>query len=210
MNINLRNTLGKDTKQILLDASFKVFISKEYGQVTFDHLEKAVNYTKGVFFYYFKNKEALFSQMIDTYYFSRINLEHPICPPVIETFKGFLEHKVAHQEQIKKWFKQKGVEGNPAKIMQHLFAQAIMRYPNFRLKYISLTSERYSEWKKAIGIGKKMGEIPSNYDTENLAICLDSFFRVSPIANGNMVSYNQVNQFCANFGILKDLSFDRY
>lgn len=201
MTTNLDNPVDKDTKQFLLDVSFKVFMLKEYGQVTFRYLEDVVRYTRGVFFYYFDNKLSLFTQVIDKYFFSQLNPNYPVFNPTIKSFDAFLKLKVKHQAEIWEWFKQQKIDENPHKIMLHLLAQALMRYPEFESKYTAFTQMQYYDWQQAINIGIQGGEIRQDYDVEYLTAVLDSFFRTRPISTNNSITYNQIRQLCSNIGI---------
>ena len=202
MTTNLDNPADKDTKQFLLEVSFKVFISKEYGQVTFDYLTSLTEYTKGIFFYYFENKTDLYCQMMDKYFFSRLNPQYPIHTVEIKSFNDFLKHKIRRHIETNHWFHQNGIEDNPFTIMQHLFAQAVMRYPNFKTKYKSLSDSYFKEWHNAIEIGKKSGEIPLTYDTDSTAICLDALFQSFPFQTAETPLYNNIFQALKNMGIL--------
>ena len=86
--------------------------------------------------------------------------------------------------------------------MQHLFAQAVMRYPNFKTKYKSLSDSYFKEWHNVIEIGKKNGEIPLTYDTDRMAICLDALFQSFPFHTAETAAHNNIFQFLKNMGIL--------
>lgn len=182
--------------------SFKEFASKEYGQITFSHLEKVVNYTRGVFFYYFDSKLALFSQVIDNYFFSRLNPDYPVFNPTIKSFEDFLKLKVNHQADAWNWFKLQQIDRNPHKIMLHLMSQALMRYPEFEQKYTAFIQTQYFDWEQAIKIGIQNGEIHLDNNVESLAIALDSFFRIKPFSYNKSITYRQIKLFCSNIGIL--------
>ena len=110
--------------------------------------------------------------------------------------------EMSDEPEINHWFHQNEIESNPFVIMQHLFAQAVMRYPNFKTKYISLSASTFKEWHNAIEVGKKNGEIPLTYDTDSTVICLDALFHSFPFQTEETFAYNYIFQGLGNMGIL--------
>lgn len=64
----------KDTKNQIIEQSFKLFLTNNYEAVTIADLEKAVGKTRGAIFYFFKNKEEIFNAVVDRYF---IHLQNP-------------------------------------------------------------------------------------------------------------------------------------
>ena len=55
------------TKERIIEEAFKLFLNHNYEKVSISDLEQAVGKTRGAIFYFFKNKEELFNEVIDTY-----------------------------------------------------------------------------------------------------------------------------------------------
>ncbi len=64
------------TKEIIIEIAFKLFLDKGFKNTSMSDLVKATKLSKGAFYHYFKNKETLYQEVIDTYflaYFSQID-----------------------------------------------------------------------------------------------------------------------------------------
>jgi len=57
----------RSTKEKLLDAAQQLMLAKGYGATTVDEICETAGLTKGSFFHYFKNKEALGTAVLDTF-----------------------------------------------------------------------------------------------------------------------------------------------
>ena len=55
------------TKERIIEEAFKLFLNHNFEKVSISDLEQAVGKTRGAIFYFFKNKEELFNEVIDTY-----------------------------------------------------------------------------------------------------------------------------------------------
>lgn len=55
------------TKERIIEEAFKLFLNRNYEKVSISDLEEAIGKTRGAIFYFFKNKEEIFNQVIDTY-----------------------------------------------------------------------------------------------------------------------------------------------
>lgn len=56
------------TKELIFKTAFQLFITKPYESVTVRDLEKSTEMTRGAVFYYAKNKQKLFSEVMQTYF----------------------------------------------------------------------------------------------------------------------------------------------
>lgn len=59
----------KNSRNLILKETFKLFLQKNVEKVTVPDLEKATGIQRGTIFYHFKDKEALFIEVIDRYFF---------------------------------------------------------------------------------------------------------------------------------------------
>ena len=56
-----------DSRNHILQTALKLFLEKSYEAVTFRELVEKTGFSKGAFFYYFKNKQEIFEAVIDMY-----------------------------------------------------------------------------------------------------------------------------------------------
>ena len=55
------------TKDRIIEEAFKLFLNNNFEKVSISDLEEAVGKTRGAIFYFFKNKEEIFNEVIETY-----------------------------------------------------------------------------------------------------------------------------------------------
>jgi AcrR family transcriptional regulator len=55
------------TKERIIEEAFKLFLNHNFEKVSITDLEKAIGKTRGAIFYFFKNKEELFNEVVNTY-----------------------------------------------------------------------------------------------------------------------------------------------
>ena len=56
-----------NTKERILEEAFKLFLNNNFEKVSISDLEKSIGKTRGAIFYFFKNKEEIFNEVIDKY-----------------------------------------------------------------------------------------------------------------------------------------------
>ena len=69
---------NNDTKEKIYKEAFKLFMSKPYELVTISDIEKAIGMTRGAVFYYVKDKEDLFKEVIERYFLTNQYLHNRI------------------------------------------------------------------------------------------------------------------------------------
>jgi len=62
-----------NTKDKIMQTAFMVFLDKGFKSTTYAELISATQVSKGAFYHYFKNKEELFTEVIDRYFLSFFN-----------------------------------------------------------------------------------------------------------------------------------------
>jgi len=56
-----------DTKDYIVDQSYKLFLQKSYEAVSISDISESIGFTKGALYHHFVNKEDLFKAVIDKY-----------------------------------------------------------------------------------------------------------------------------------------------
>ena len=154
-----------DTKDLILKESFKLFAWKRYEQVTVSDLERVTKLTRGAIFYYMKNKEHLFIEVLDKYMLSRNS------PQVDNEQVTLLSYIDLFIEQVKKSKKQMNLLG--VKNMNFAYAnianQAIYYYPEFTKQVKEKDDEELQNWIKILQQAVKSGEIIDTISIESVA-----------------------------------------
>ena len=156
--------MKQDTKDLILKESFKLFAWKRYEQVTVSDLERVTKLTRGAIFYYMKNKEHLFIEVLDKYMLDRNT-------PQVDEQMTLMLYIDLFIEQIRKSKKQMSLLG--VKNMNFAYAnianQAIYYYPEFVKLAKEKEDEELNNWIKVLHNAVQSGEIIDAIDVESLA-----------------------------------------
>jgi AcrR family transcriptional regulator len=156
--------MKQDTKDLILKESFKLFAWKRYEQVTVSDLERVTKLTRGAIFYYMKNKEHLFIEVLDKYMLNRNT-------PQIDGKTTLLLFIDLFIEQIAKSKKQMSLLG--VKNMNFAYAnianQAIYYYPDFVKLAKDKEDEELKNWIIVLQNSVQSGEITNTIDVEAVA-----------------------------------------
>ena len=152
------------TIDLILKESFKLFAWKRYEQVTVSDLERVTKLTRGAIFYYMKNKERLFVEVLNKYMLCKNY------PPINEqtTLLSYIELFI---EQIQKSKKQMNLLG--VKNMNFAYAnianQAIYFYPEFASQVKKKDDEELKNWIKVLRNAVQSGEVINTLEVESVA-----------------------------------------
>jgi AcrR family transcriptional regulator len=162
------------TKERIIEEAFKLFLNHNFEKVSIIDLEKAIGKTRGAIFYFFKNKEELFNEVVDTYivktqnpsekfkFDTDISLEHFICQyinGINTTMSKMLSLSLV----------------NIYKGYFSLYMQASRIYPNFAEIMIRNSMDELNLWEKVIAMAVQTKEI-KEVDTRHYATIFRSCF----------------------------------
>ena len=163
--------MKQDTKDLILKESFKLFAWKRYEQVTVSDLERVTKLTRGAIFYYMKNKEHLFIEVLDKYMLNRNT-------PQVDGQMTLLMYIDLFIKQLKDSKKQMNLLG--VKNMNFAYAnianQAIYYYPEFIQLTKAKEKEELQNWIKVLHHAVQSGEIINTIDVESVANILHLIF----------------------------------
>lgn len=106
----------KNSRNLILKEAFKLFLQKNVEKVIVPDLEKATGIQRGTIFYHFKDKEALFIEVIDRYFFSVLNIFYPLNPDDLSSLNEYIKKKNEHLSHIMDWFHDENLATNPCEI----------------------------------------------------------------------------------------------
>ena len=156
--------MKQDTKDLILKESFKLFAWKRYEQVTVSDLERVTKLTRGAIFYYMKNKEHLFIEVLDKYMLSR-NLAPETGQ---QTLLSYIDLFIEKIKETKKQMISLGVK-NMNFAYSNIANQAIYYYP----EYSKLAKERDDEdlknWITVLQNAVQSGEVINTIEVVSVA-----------------------------------------
>ena len=162
-NINNKE-MKQDTKDLILKESFKLFAWKRYEQVTVSDLERATKLTRGAIFYYMKNKEHLFIEVLDKYMLGGNSV------PVTEqqTLQSYIDLFVEQVRVAKKQMNSLGVK-NMNFAYANITNQAIYYYPEFAKLAKEKDDADLNSWIIVLQSAVQSDEVIQTIDVESVA-----------------------------------------
>jgi Transcriptional regulator len=162
------------TKERIIEEAFKLFLNHNFEKVSIIDLEKAIGKTRGAIFYFFKNKEELFNEVVDTYI---VKAQNPS-----EKFK--FDTDVSLEQFIYQYIN--GINTTMSKMLSlsvvniykhyfSLYMQASRIYPNFSEIMIRSSIDELNLWEKVITRAVQTKEI-KEVDTRRYATIFRSCF----------------------------------
>lgn len=181
---SIKKNRKKNSRDLILKEAFKLFLQKNVEKVTVPDLEKTTGVCRGAIFYHFKDKEALFIEVIDRYFFSELNIFYPLNPEDSSSLKEYITRKDEHLSHIIDWFHNENLATNPYISFFHLASQAYLYAPTFKDRMSDLLKKDKAYWREAASMdyvednlsfnGKHVGEIfRSVYIEQYFNACYD-------------------------------------
>jgi len=156
--------MKQDTKDLILKESFRLFAWKRYEQVTVSDLERVTKLTRGAIFYYMKNKEHLFIEVLDKYMLGRniamVNGQ--------QTLLSFIDSFIEQIKESKKQMNSLGVK-NMNFAYANIANQAIYYYPEFAKLVKERDDEDLKSWILVLQNAIQSEEVNSMIEVEAVA-----------------------------------------
>ena len=157
--------MKQDTRELILKESFKLFTEKRYEQVTVSDLERATKLTRGAIFYYMKNKEHLFVEVLDKYMLNRVA---PQLSNGQMTLASYIDLFIDQLVKSKKQMSALGVK-NMNFAFANITNQALYYYPEFAKLLKEKSDEERNNWVNILQQAVKSGEVVDTIDVEAIA-----------------------------------------
>ena len=162
------------TKERIIEEAFKLFLNHNFEKVSISDLEQAVGKTRGAIFYFFKNKEELFNEVISTYI---IKMQNPS-----EKFNA--DNTISLEQFIYLYIS--GINTTMSKMLSlsvvniykgyfSLYMQASRIYPDFAETMTRYSLEELNLWEKVISRAIESKEI-KQVNTRHYATLFRSCF----------------------------------
>lgn len=133
------------SRDLILKEAFKLFLQKNVEKVTVPELERVTKLHRGAIFYHFKDKEMIFNEVIEKYFFSPLNIFYPIAPDKIYSLKKYWKKKDKHINKIQCWFNKEEIPINVYSAFFHLAEQANLHIATFKgdMQNLLKTNKKY-------------------------------------------------------------------
>ena len=152
----------------ILKEAFKLFLSKEYVNVTTGDLEEATGVSRGSIYYRTKNKEGLYKAVIDKFIFNFLSngLEVQITTSKETPFGDFLKHDLTLIEERMKAVKANNPSDKISMQYVNLLVSAGFHYKDFKKKYYEIERSIVKQWSFFYDLGVKCGELRKSVNSD--------------------------------------------
>ena len=151
-----------ETKSHILFVSLKLFLQKNFKEVTMKEIVGKTGLSKGAFYHYFESKEQLFYEIIDFFFTSIMEYDFTTVPQ--DSLHSFY-HTIAQQtNSVRKLFPLNDDGEGEDFITLNFFAlifDAFKLFPEFKTKMEAYHQKERDAWTNAIRIARASGEINS-------------------------------------------------
>lgn len=168
----------KITRDELLMAAFKLFMSVNYEKASFSELGKMLGMSKAGIFNYYKNKQELFIAVVDKFWFNTQNPRNKF-NETNGTFAEFIDEYVnGVQRTMDMLGNLLGIDKNAideGKFSYHTqyfhFLFQVLQYdPHAKEKLQNLAANDYAYWHAAIQRAIDTGELRKDVDVEEAVV----------------------------------------
>ncbi len=157
----------KNTKEHILDVTFKLFLQKSFKEVTLKEIVDATGLSKGAFYHYFASKEQLFLELVN-------NVLSPVLDVPYNQFSKeslynfYIDYINYYVENLKK-NNTEGKDSAPSFNYISLVFDALKLFPDFQERLQESKDVQLNCWKNIIHAAREKGEIESPMSDEQIA-----------------------------------------
>ena len=170
-------------KDYLYSTIFKLFLSKNYKLVTVADMEKATGLTRGAIFHYAQDKQSLFREIVDTYFFQSKAIDEEMkqladekvknlsLKDFIHLFVQLVDKRLQHLEELLNLSRPEA-----ARSYMNFLMQSQDYYPNFIERLNELCEKEVAVWETIVTNAQKNGEITPRIDPKIYAHTFGHYF----------------------------------
>lgn len=171
-HVNMKGPKGTETKTLLREAAFKLFLTYDYNTVSLKQIEQKVNVSRGCLSYHYPNKQEMFIDVIDFYVLhkqdTKYKNESSQYMPLLQFLKFYID-KVSMNKHELSIFLEDSTQTNITRAYLGLISQAERYYPDFSTIAYEIKTRELLFWKMTIKKAQENGEIKADLDSLLLA-----------------------------------------
>jgi AcrR family transcriptional regulator len=159
------------TKEYIIVESSKLFLRKNFKEVTMQEIVQKTGLSKGAFYHHFKSKEQLFTEVLN-YFFTHVFV-HDYESYSKDSFFAFYHDYANAVQNIGKHYLENMKEEEDSYFNVNYFTlifDALKLFPDFRQTVVSGFTTELEIWKSVISKARDKGEIKSSMTDEEIAM----------------------------------------
>jgi TetR/AcrR family transcriptional repressor of nem operon len=179
-----------DTKAYILKVAFKLFLQKNFKEVTLKEIVEKTGLSKGAFYHYFESKEKLFHEIIDYFFSSVIDVDFDSYSK--ESLQQFYFDCTNKMDTLKIQFDKNEEESVESYFNMNFFFlifDALKMFPEFRERMKEYHRKELMAWTDVIKKARESGEIRSSMNDKQIAMIFihtSDGVAMNLVLNGNL------------------------
>jgi len=159
-----------NTKTHILMVSLKLFLQKNFKEVTMKEIVKETGLSKGAFYHYFESKEQLFYEILDFFFEAILDFDFSQLPG--DSLYRFYHANAEQLNTLRFQFLNSEDHDGEDFITLNFFAllfDAFKLFPEFRTQMEAYHLKERNAWIEVIMVARASGEIQSPLTDEQIA-----------------------------------------
>ncbi len=157
------------TKEHIMGVALKLFLQKNFKEVTMKEIVTKTGMSKGAFYHYFESKEKLFLEIVNLFFSSLVKPGFNDCSN--ESLYRFYHDCLNRMDTLKILFHDRESDSNYFNMnFFFMMFDAIKLFPEFREKMKDYNTKELDAWTKVIKRAKETGEIKSSMSDKQIAM----------------------------------------
>lgn len=165
----MKGTKGKETKALIREAAFKLFLTKGYNMVPLKEIEQSLNLSRGCTIYHYPTKQDLLVDVINFYILDtspiRLRSAHIRSMSLLEYLNRYVDNIEEKKEKLTQ-FVIPEANTNGARAYMNLVLQAEKHYPGFHQLLDEIEKSETAQLKQAAIKAQEEGEIRKTCDID--------------------------------------------
>lgn len=158
----------KNTKEHILKTATRLFLKKNFKEVTMKEIVQASGMSKGAFYHYFSSKDQLFCEITDIFLsWAETDFSVFSDESLYDFYHQYLDYSRNVLPKLREWFSTDNQTINCNFYI--MMFDALARYPGFRERLTRFQNMEMEAWRRIIGIARKKGEIRSLMSDDQIA-----------------------------------------
>lgn len=158
-----------ESREHILKTAFILFLQKSYKAVTMKDIVEKSGFSKGAIYHYFENKEELFREIVDTFYFKGLSIDFNSFrkDSFYLFYNDVLDYSVKKFTEIKEFLEDTDDEDDITYFT--LVIDALLLFPQFKEERTKLHAMELEAWEEVIQSALKRNELKSRMTARQIA-----------------------------------------
>ena len=161
----------RDARGHIIAVAIKLFLQKNYKEVTMKEIVKKTGLSKGAFYHYFDSKESLFREILDYFSSTFMDIDYERYPQ--DSLRQFYNHCANEKDTARITSPEETAADKGSYFNMNFFFlifDGLKLFPGFREKLENFQNKELRVWTEVINRARERGEIKSPLNDKLIAM----------------------------------------